>query len=42
MFEWVIEGASADLISAAALPLRADAPLVYVAGVPFIESEAFC
>src|SRR5436190_10606231 len=30
------------LISAAALPLRADAPSVYVAAAPFIEGEVFC
>ena len=29
------------LISAAALPLRADAPPVYVAAAPFIEHEVF-
>ena len=29
------------LISTAVLPLRADAPLVYVAAAPFIEGEVF-
>jgi len=40
-FDGSLNAFERDLISAAALPLRADAPPVYVAAAPFIEHEVF-